>query len=100
VELPLAGRAGDLLSILPVDVRLAGIAVMPSWLIVTGSSNAGTDVYIAPRAGAGLVRIAQGLRTAAAIVGPAGVTFIDASGALVYIETDDLGYIGFGNPAP
>ncbi len=99
VDLPLTGRAGDLLSILPINVRLAGVAVTQSWLIVTAKSNVGTEIYIAPRNGAGLVRIAQGLRTAA-IVGPAGVTFIDASGALVFIDTDDLGYIGFGHPAP
>ena len=99
VDLPFTGRAGDLLSILPINVRLAGVAVTQSWLIVTAKSNVGTEIYIAPRNGAGLVRIAQGLRTAA-IVGPAGVTFIDASGALVFIDTDDLGYIGFGHPAP
>jgi hypothetical protein len=99
VDLPSASGPGNLLSILPVNVGLAGLAATDSWLIVTGDSSVGTDLYIAPRHGAGLVRIAQGLRTPA-IVGPAGVTFIDASGALVFIKTDDLGYVGYGHPAP
>jgi hypothetical protein len=91
--------APDLLSILPIDVTLAGIAVTSNWLIVTGAASVGTDLYVAPRMGAGLVRVAQGLRTPA-VVGPAGVTFVDASGALVFIKTGDLGYVGFGHPAP
>jgi len=89
----------NLLSILPINVALSGLTVTNGWLIVTGDSSVGTDLYIAPRSGAGLVRIAQGLRTPA-IVGPAGITFVDASGALVFIKTDDLGYVGFGHPAP
>jgi hypothetical protein len=99
VQMPSVSGPGNLLSILPVGVTLTGLAVTDSWLVVTGDSSVGRDLYIAPRPGAGLVRIAQGLRTAA-IVGPAGITFIDASGALVFIKTDDLGYIGYGHPAP
>lgn len=92
--------APNLLSILPIDVGLKGIAVTGSWLIVTGAApTVGTDLYVAPRMGAGLVRVAQGLRTPA-VVGPAGITFVDASGALVFIKTGDLGYVGFGHPAP
>ena len=43
--------------------------------------------------------IAKGLKTPA-ILGPAGITFIDSSGALVFIKLADLGYIGSGGPAP
>lgn len=94
-----ADGSSVLLSILPIDVRLAGLAVTDEWLIVTGGSRAGTELYVAPRWGAGLVMIAKGLQTPA-ILGPAGITFVDASGALVFINLADLGYVGAGTPAP
>jgi hypothetical protein len=89
----------NLLSILPIEVGLVGLALADEWLIVSGRSEVGTELYVAPRDGAGLVRIAQGLQTPA-IVGPAGITFVDASGALVFVKLADLGYIVFGHPAP
>ena len=95
---PASGPANPL-SILPVDEILAGVVATEEWLIVTGRSNVGIELSVAPRSGAGLVQIAKGLQTPA-ILGPAGITFVDASGALVYIRLDDLGYIAFGHPAP
>jgi hypothetical protein len=99
MDLPSLSDPPKLLSILPAGVVLGGLAATDDWLIVTGRSSAGWEIHVAPRTGAGLVRIAQGIRCPA-ILGPAGITFIDGSGALVFIETDDLGYVGLGRPAP
>jgi hypothetical protein len=88
-----------LVTLLPVSVGLSGLTTVPGWVLVSGDSAAGLDLYLAASGGAGAIRIAQGLRTPA-ITGLAGITFIDSTSNLVAISVADLGYIGFGHPAP
>jgi hypothetical protein len=72
------------------------------WLLVSGGGDGERGVlqlYAAPADGAGVVVVATDLAVPAAI-SPWGIAYIDRSGALVAFPVSQLGYVGFGMPAP
>jgi hypothetical protein len=99
-RIPRPGADEILMSLLPVGIGVSGMAVAGSWLVLAGNPGGRTDLYAAPATEpAGAVIIAHGARTGP-VVGPAGVTYIDATGALVAFPADQLGYVAFGHPPP
>jgi len=100
-RIPQQGGTPVLVSILPIDVGLSGLLVTDGWLLVSGGGdvNRALKLYAAPTDGAGFVVVATDLTVPAAL-SPWGVAYIDQSGALVAFPTAQLGYVGFGHPAP
>ena len=89
-----------ILSILPIDVGLTGLLVTGDWLLAAGEGAGQQDLYATPLdSPAGFVIVATDLLTPA-VLGPAGVTYVDSSGILVAFPVAQLGYVGFGLPAP
>jgi hypothetical protein len=88
------------LSILPIDVDVTGLLITGDWLLATGQGVGQEDLYATPLdSPAGFVIVATDLLTPA-VLGPAGVTYVDSSDTLVAFPVGQLGYVGFGHPAP
>jgi len=99
-RIPQQNATPVLVSILPIDVGLSGLLVKDDWLLISGAGHGDAlQLYAAPTDGAGFVVVASDLAVPAAI-SPWGIAYIDHAGALVAFPTAQLGYVGFGVPAP
>jgi hypothetical protein len=82
-------------AVLPEESFVSGLSAADGWIYVTAGpgpacgSIPSLQLYAIPEQGGALLQVATGLRTAA-VSGPAGMTYVDQSGALVSLPYDGL----------